>query len=123
VRWLIRARSFEKAWEIWVDESETIPESEIPEAYGFDGWDSDGEKSETEYSPETAEERFKAAVKKAEAGKRDYPELVEGYEYQSNSSGTGIVSVSHYVWLRELVREDLGCFHLHIRIARISWRT
>jgi hypothetical protein len=37
--------------------------------------------------------------------------LAEGYQFQSNATGTGIVSVSFYEWLVELtpeVREKLG---------------
>jgi len=29
------------------------------------------------------------------------PELIEGYEMQSNFSGTGIVNVGHYSWMHE----------------------
>jgi hypothetical protein len=36
----------------------------------------------------------------------DYPYVIEGYEQQSNSSGTGIVDVGHYVWAAELKKHD-----------------
>lgn len=79
----IRAPSFETAWEIAIDESTPIDQSEVPEAYGFEN-----------------QEALDAAVACAKDG--DYPELVEGYELQSNSTGTGIVDVGHYAWLEEL---------------------
>jgi hypothetical protein len=37
----------------------------------------------------------------------DAPELIEGYEYQSNASGTGIVDVGHYAWMREVEASDI----------------
>jgi hypothetical protein len=73
---LIHARSFETAWETWVDELPTIPEEELIEAYG------------------------------AEAGGGDY-RLIDGYEMQSNFSGTGIVSMGHYAWMREVDPSDI----------------
>ncbi len=27
------------------------------------------------------------------------PDIIEGYEHQSNASGTGIVSMGHYSWM------------------------
>jgi hypothetical protein len=85
---IIRAKSFETAYEIAIDESPTIPVEEVPEAYGFYG--------------ENAKAELDAAVTKARDGIGEYPELIEGYQYQSNCSGTGIVSVGHYEWLQEL---------------------
>lgn len=98
---VIRSRSWHSAWEIAIDEMRPISEEEVPEAYGFDGWDSAGERTETEYSPDTARARFERWIEDAESGEKDYPELLEGYEYQSNSTGTGIVNVGHYAWLEE----------------------
>jgi len=114
---LIRARSFADAWDIMLDESPPIPEDEIYEAYGFDGWCDGGyERTQTVYSPATAKKRFERAIADAEAGERDYPELLEGYEYQPNSSGTGIVSVSDYAWLREFEYEDFERYQIGLRI-------
>ena len=63
---LVRALSWHDAWEIVEDEILTpIPEEDMPEAYGFD----------------TLEE-LQAA---------EEPDLVEGYSYQSNATGSGIV--------------------------------
>jgi hypothetical protein len=103
---LIRARSFADAWEIMLDESPTIPESDVPEAYGYH-----------DNGPiETAKQRLDADVKAAIDGVADYPELLEGYEYQPNSSGTGIVSVSEYAWLREFEYEDFERYHIGLQI-------
>ena len=41
-------------------------------------------------------------------------DLIEGYEYQSNASNTGIVGVSHYEWCREL--KDMDAFELTLSI-------
>lgn len=98
---IIRARSFELAYEIAIDEAATIPESEVPEAYGFYG--------------EHAALELRHAVEHADAGAGEYPELVDGYEYQSNASGTGIVNVGHYAWLREMKREDCDDIRLVVR--------
>ena len=66
---LVRALSWHDAWEIVEDEIlEPIPEEEVYEAYGFDT-DADMAKHEGEW-----------------------PELVEGYSYQSNATGSGIVA-------------------------------
>jgi hypothetical protein len=64
---LVRALDWDWAWEIVEDEILTpIPDDEIPEAYGFN----------------TLEE-LQAA---------EEPDLVEGYSYQSNATGSGIVA-------------------------------
>jgi len=117
---VIRARSFETAWEIAVDESPTIEPEDVPEAHGYDGWCSGGYKRVMEvYSPETAKERFEFAVRAAQEEGSEHPDLLEGYEYQSNSSGTGIADVGHYVWLRELTADDLHDDRgLRIRVQR-----
>jgi hypothetical protein len=114
---LIHACSFEAAWEVWIDESPTIPESELTEAYGVP--DSDEISTWREKNPvppyhereawsawfdakHVEEKRILTAWDDASrARERDYPGLIEGYEYQSNSSGTGIVDVGHYAWMNE----------------------
>jgi hypothetical protein len=64
---IVRAMSWEDAWEIVEDEILTpIPHEDLPEAYGFD----------------TLEE-LQAA---------EEPDLEEGYSYQSNTTGSGIVA-------------------------------
>ena len=85
-----QADSWESAYETVIDTLHPIAQSEVPEAYGFDGWCSGGYKrTEANYSPETAQARFDKATKA-----EPYPELIEGYRYQSNTTGTGIVSIS-----------------------------
>ncbi len=109
VTMVIRARSFDAAWEIAIDEAPTVDDSQVPEAYGFDG---DGES----YGHgETAADKLRQAVELAEAGDGEYPELVEGYSYQANSTGTGIVDVGHYAWLRPFARDDAREIRLVIR--------
>ena len=115
-QYLIHAHSFEDAWGAWVDESQTIPEDELIEAYGItDDYREEFEKTDpcpNHWEPtwDAWHVRFKAACvarlkelgDKATAQQGEYPELVEGYEYQSNSSGTGIVDMGHYAWMREI---------------------
>ena len=36
--------------------------------------------------------------------------LIEGYQYQSNYSGTGIVNVGHYEWLRAANADEIEAF-------------
>lgn len=100
-RLVIRAASYQAAWEIAIDEATPIPEAEVPEAYGFYG--------------AQAALRLRHARELADAGEQEHPELVEGYEYQSNATGTGIVNVSDYAWLREWSRDDLDTLRLVIR--------
>lgn len=89
VRRIIRARSWEAAYEIHIDEEPPIEVGELWQAYGFD-------------TPEA----FEAAIAQArESG--DWPDLIEGYQYQSNSTGTGIVSVDYDERLDPLCTEDI----------------
>ena len=112
---LIHARSFEDAWEAWIDERPTIPESELPEAYGVDDMPEMTAWKEVNPYPGAGPE-FQAWVERknpeairilpardtaARDGNGEYPELIEGYEMQSNFTGTGIVDVGHYLWMRQ----------------------
>ena len=94
---VIRTRTFEQAWEIAIDESPTISDelSDIAEAYGYYGPDCLNDAGESWHD----------AVRGAK-NCENFPELIEGYEYQSNMSGTGIVDVGHYAWLREAEAAD-----------------
>ena len=102
---IIRAKSWETAYEIMIDEAPAIPDEDIPEAYGFDGWDSYGEKTEETYSPETVQERFDAAIEEMDAGGRPV-ELMEGYEYKSNFGNTSGIVATEEVGLQEFGPED-----------------
>ena len=84
---IIRAHSFDTAYEIWLDETPTIDESELWEAHGFD-----------------SVEEFKLAVAASDFDwdRWNYGGLAEGYQYQSNFTGTGIVNEGFYAWLQEL---------------------
>jgi len=69
---VVRAQTWHDAYEIVLDEILTpIDDNEVPEAYGFYGPDARRQMEEAE--PEDME-------------------LQEGYQYQPNSTGTGIVS-------------------------------
>lgn len=68
---IVRAQSYETALEIVYDLLPTIPEDEVHEAYGFD-----------------TREAFEAFALTGEQ-----PDLIDGYHYQANASGTGIVGV------------------------------
>jgi hypothetical protein len=110
---LIHARSFEDAWEAWIDACSTIPASELPAAYGVSNspeikvW-KEANPSPGYRTPEwetwcdalrAKEFRILEAWGQAADDGGEYPELIEGYEMQSNASGTGIVNVGHYAWL------------------------
>lgn len=118
-RMLLQADSFESAWELMLDNSPTIPEEDIPEAYGYYSISSNGrsylcgdEGAPRVFPPFDATHDVIAefAGTALEAFQRyvdtlpELPDLVEGYEYQPNASGTGIVNVGHYAWLQELTR-------------------
>lgn len=125
---LIHASSFGAAWGAWIDESPTIDQDEVFEAYGIDDCKEMAAWKDTHPAPMTmfdhSEWEAWIAGKKAEALRilaqwdadagqglrQDYPELIEGYEMQDNSSETGIVDVG-YSWMRE---DDLSL----ITIAR-----
>ena len=114
---LIHSSSYESAYEAWVDESLTISEEELTEAYGLpDSPEMEAWKETHPAPPYYQQEQWKAWCEAldleekrvfkqwgddAQAGLRDHPDLIEGYEYQSNSSGTGIVDIGHYFWQRE----------------------
>ena len=110
---LILSDSFDSAWEEFIDQSETIPESELPDAYGaFDKFVEHMEKLGHENAYQLREfcTRYESdffrieSERMQEAG--DYWELIEGYEYQSNFTGTGIVFTGHCTYLHELTSID-----------------
>lgn len=116
---VVQASSWESAYEAVIDTLPPIAQSDVPEAYGFDGWMSGGYYDENKalktYSPETAQERFDKAIEDAGFyGTEPYPELLEGYRYQSNATGTGIVNVSLNGELLEPLTPTL--------LSRLGWR-
>ena len=92
--WVIQANSWEDAYEIWVDERPTVEEFDLFEAYGC--------KSDEEFQ--------RKLVDGAEL------ELAEGYRYQSNFSGTGIVFTGYYEWLEGLTRETMDRLEIKIKL-------
>lgn len=76
--YLVHADSFESAYEIAVDLADTVPAGELHEAYGI-----------------TAEQ-LAAYDSFAPVN------LVEGYEYQSNSTGTGVVFTGYHTTCEEI---------------------
>ena len=116
---IVRAQSWESAYEIWINEQPTIAPDEVAEAYGFDGWgNGNNGKQESVYSPETAQARFEALIAKADAGDCEHPTLIEGYTYQSTASGTGIVATGHYEWLQELTPEYIRESGIRVLVRR-----
>ncbi len=122
-----RGDGFESAYGAWIDSCETIPESELVEAYGPPGspngsfldmayaesrengarygspeWDAQIAKDH-----ERAKEMMDAAVAAAIESGDDYPDLIEGYRQQDNASGTGIVDEGHYASFCEADPDDI----------------
>jgi hypothetical protein len=109
---LIRASSFDDAWEAWVDSQNTVAEDDLWEAYGFDSEDS-YKAFNLLFGQDLKEQAWVIAKADGIEGcgvtvPNDYPLLAEGYEYQSNASGTGIVEVGHYAWVA-----DFGTKKIH----------
>ncbi len=119
--WLIVANHFEDAWGAWVDSLPTIPEDELIEAYGPEGTP-DGSfydmavdaanavsgAGKAQYGSAAWDDRMSAIKVHAVRMMQDYtiegeryPDLIEGYENQDNASGTGVVSMGHYAWMKE----------------------
>jgi hypothetical protein len=114
---LIHASSWEAAYEAFIDETEPIPVSELAEAYGVpDSPEMEAWKETHPAPPYYQQEQWKAWCEAldleekrvfkqwgddADARLREHPDLIEGYQYQSNSTGTGIVELGHYFWQRE----------------------
>lgn len=93
---IVGGAHFSDAYESAIDQCPTIQESEIYEAYGFD--------SVAEYQ---------AAI---DSGDTDDIALIEGYQYQANASGTGIVAVGHHESLDPLTPSLLRALDLNIQI-------
>lgn len=108
---LVRADSEYSAYNIWRDESPTISADDVHEAYGaFDkllehmvNLGHENNRALRNFCTRWDRVFFEVSTRDANyTGAWDNWELLEGYEYQSNSSGTGIVDVGHYEWLRPL---------------------
>lgn len=95
---LIQAYSYEDAWEAWLDESETVPREDLIEAYGRDG-ESYYDLANTA-NPDVTLELIKEIAHEMLNADPD-PELLEGYHYQSNSTGTGVVFLDYSATLND----------------------
>ena len=80
---IIRAKSWESAYEIYVDESRTVPTEELHEAYDM---------TAAEFAAKCAEIQSASDAREC----IDYPELAAGYSHQSSSTNTGIVDTSDF---------------------------
>lgn len=83
---LVSGAGHEEAWGKAIDILPTIPESDVPEAYGC------RDHAELALIIESGE---------------PHPELAEGYHYQGSAEGTGIVSISLSGESLDLVDRDL----------------
>lgn len=105
---LVRADSDSSAYEIWVDESPTIEAGDVHEAYGafdrlLEAMEVLGHVNDyalRDFCSRWDEWYFEVSTRGPDAW--DNWELLEGYRMQSNSSGTGIVDMGHYEWMRPL---------------------
>ena len=108
---LVRELSWSDAYDAAIDVMPTIAQEDIPEAYGLwvhevaDSWlitdETANENSLQTFSTEQA--AISAALDLCQD--RD---LAEGYTYQSNFTGTGIVSLPEYEDLRPVNPETLS---------------
>jgi len=131
---LVLAKGQSSAFDIWLDESPTIDSDDLPEAYGFYlmqacKW-SDRQSTapwyvcSDDHGKPTSESvlvcngdrnTIGGPFQTAEAARAYCMEyvaenelsLVEGYDYQSNSSGTGIVNVGDSVWQERIDPADI----------------
>jgi len=108
VMYITVARNIEEAIEAIYDELPPIDKSELYEAYGFD--------SQEEY--EIANKAYAANVRDGEGKAFDWPELAEGYAYQPNATGTGIVSIDYCEAIWALSADECKREGLKIRIQR-----
>lgn len=118
---LIRATSWESAYEAWVDELPPVPDDEIHEAYGLNSAEEMAaivaviEDNATREQRRTVQAILNSSRYMEWNGPKpesvddviEYPLPIEGYQYQSNATGTGIVNVGHYEWLRPIGTDDV----------------
>lgn len=112
---VIKADSYETAFEIAIDESPTIDIDEIPEAYNaFDmmaEWLQSNNPGEYLGGSKNWVHVCKFIKRwmplwwqlkcKEWQDSNEWPELDEAYRMQSNCTGSGIVNVGHYEWMRK----------------------
>jgi hypothetical protein len=103
---LIRADHYGSAWEEWLDEQPPIKKDDLWLAYGFNSEDS-YKAFCLLFQMGLKEQAWAIAKSEGIDGSgvsvpEDYPPIIEGYDYQPNATGTGIVDVGHYVWVAQL---------------------
>ena len=109
----IRADSFSSAYEAWIDERPTIAPEDVPDAYNaFDRFveymESRGHEDTLhlrQFCSANAAEFFR--LQTSNGDNWDVWELGEGYTYQSNASGTGIVDTGFDERLDEIADCDI----------------
>ena len=123
---VIRADSLESAWEIFIDESPTIERDELPNAFGFyimrsnpetnayyicSDHDDHGELTSEKILVCNGDRRTIGKPFQTESAAIDFCmeyvteheiDLAEGYEYQSNSTDTGIVNIGHHTTIKQI---------------------
>lgn len=144
---LIRANSLEDAIGIAHDESPAIEVDDLPEAYGFylmqackwneqnstakwyvlSDHDDHGEMVSAEVLVCTGDRRSIGCYDTKQEARDACMEyvndnaddiyLIEGYVYQPNSTGTGIVSVGHHEWCHKLTDNDVQQYQIEAVIV------
>jgi len=97
---IVSAVSWNSAYEALIDELPTIPESEVYEAYGFE--------TQADFEARFDDDLY------------EWSELAEGYRYQSNCTGTGIVSIGHHESLSPLTTDYLKQSGIKLSIGVID---
>lgn len=97
---IVCATSWDSAYEALIDELPTIPESELYEAYGFE--------TQADFDARFDDDLY------------EWSELAEGYRYQSNFTGTGIVNIGHYESLSPLTTDYLKQSGIKLSIGVID---
>lgn len=114
---IVFADNESNAYEIWVDNQNTIEQDEVHEAYG--AYDALREHMASLGHEDTVYLRrfcinwapiyFKIMAPKATQDDDPCSSLIEGYEYQSNSTDTGIVEVGHYTRIDKISKDKIYC--------------
>jgi len=134
---VIRCDSMESAYGIHLDESPTVPIDEIWETVAWsipdsrDRWGQPikasladmpwGRDCTTRNCRTSRIAQFKATGEVFQSGEAMELDLVEGFERQDNSSGSGVVNVGHYLHITEIGAEWLRESGLRLKIRAYDW--
>lgn len=102
---IVAAANEYDAYEALVDELPTVSAEDVHEAYGFD--------TDTEFQVALVEGCTGAA-----GDRQNALELADGYSYQANSSGTGIVWTQDLGRPQPVTREVLDAAEIDLRLGR-----